>query len=258
MPDRENIYENSGERLDAERDRLRSFDIPTNFSIDTLGEIEIGSSLLDIGAGENPGLRDYADYQLATYLAFDIRLDALAEHAAKGAIAVEGDARHLPFTDDSIDTAHGRFVLGHLSPDSRKQMVDETLRVVKPGGKAIFIDYDWTAVSGSPAVNAIRDFTIENIKLFDAAYGSKSKDEIEQLIGKQAVTETRLKSPLLTDYAPLLGLRQITLIGLEKQQSDPELAKQAEAIFDMLEAEAVSDNPPGFYMPDMVAVTVQK
>lgn len=254
----ENVYENPAV-LSEESARLREFDVPTKSSLEAIGPLTPGSVLLDIGAGENPGLGNYTRDSGASYISFDVRRDALIEQAQLGAFAVQGDARQLPFLSDSIQTAHARFVLGHFDEEARGQIVEETLRTVKSGGSAVFIDYDWNAIDGSEAILRLGDFTLENISSFDAGYGAKSSNEIEQLLGESVeVEEKRTKTPQMFNYAPVLSLRQVTLKGLEIAGADMSLFDQANAIFDALAQEASSNEPPGYYMPDMVAVIVRK
>lgn len=256
---KQNVYESSPS-LDTESKRLRSFDIPSRFSTEVLGAIPAGATVLDIGSGENPALNSYVDEQDGHYIAFDFRTDAVSEQLGYGAIAVRGDALALPFQAESVDIAHSRFVLAHFPAEKRAVMIDEIIDTLTPEGKAVLIDYDWSAMHGSPVFNRLRDFTINNISLFEADYGASSAEEIAQFTGDKAtVTETdRQHSPHLFDYGPALTIRQVTLAGLERQGSAQELIDEANAIFDELESEANSENPPGFYMPDMVAVTLQK
>lgn len=254
-----NVYvEHSGE-LNTEIERLRSFDLPTATSIDAIGTIQPNTTVLDIGSGENPSLNNYIQGKNGYYIAFDTRHSAVVEQSHHGSAAVQGDARFLPFANNAVGVAHARFVLGHFRPEDRKQAANETLQCVKPGGEAVFIDYDWTAIDGSPAMIALRDFTLSNIKVFDAAYGSYSLEELSAMGGNQVTTkEVRTKSPQLFDYKPVLGLRQITLKGLELANASEELVDQANSIFDALELEASMKKPPGFTMPDIVAVVLTK
>ena len=254
-----NVYEQSPGALQAESERLRTFDMPTQVSIEAISDVQPGTAVLDIGSGENPSLNKYVHDRDATYVAFDIRAGALAEQQAEGALALMGDARELPIADESLDVVHARFVLGHFSTPDRAQIMNEAMRCLKPDGKAVFIDYDWTAMHGSDAINQLRDFTIQNIGVFDAAYGARSTSETAaNLSGAADVTELRKSSPLLADYTGPLKLREITLKGLEASHADTSLVAEANAIFNALEAESRSDDAPGFYMPDMVATIVHK
>lgn len=51
------------------------------------------------------------------------------------------DASSLSFADDSFDQVVVFFLLHELPADVRTRTVAEVLRVVKPGGKAVFVDY---------------------------------------------------------------------------------------------------------------------
>ena len=48
------------------------------------------------------------------------------------------DAEHLPFVDSSIDIIYGYAMVHHL-PDAER-FLSEAIRVLKPGGKAVFMD----------------------------------------------------------------------------------------------------------------------
>ncbi len=254
-----NVYQNQTGPLDAEADRLRNFDVPTQASIEAIGPIQAGTKVLDIGSGENLGFGGYVRAQGADYISLDIRHGSLIEQSIAGGHAVEGDARALPFPENSVDTAHARFVLAHFGHEDRGKIVAETLNSLKPSGQAVLIDYDWTAIDGSEAMLRLRDFTLENVKIFDGKFGADSVGELgHNVAGQAGVYEVRTSSPHLVDYAPVLGLRQVTLRSLVMSGAGPDLIDQATSIFDRLVEEAESEHPPGFRMPDMVAVVVTK
>jgi SAM-dependent methyltransferase/uncharacterized protein YbaR (Trm112 family) len=50
---------------------------------------------------------------------------------------VVGDARHLPFPDDSFDVVFSYSVLQHLAPDDVEAAIAECARVLKPNGYAL-------------------------------------------------------------------------------------------------------------------------
>ena len=255
--DPKNIYEAVPDSsLDQERARLRSFDLPTQVSVQAIGSLDNDSVLLDVGSGENPGLKTYAQAEGARYIAIDIRPKALTEQHDQHAIAVQADARTLPIAESVIDVAPSRFVLAHFTnKEDRKKIVKEAFRVVTPGGKAVFIDYDWTAMRGSSSLIRLRDFTLGNISIFDAGYGVDSKQEIGRFLDNKAVIEElRVSPPILQDYESVLALRQVTLRALRQQTASQNLIDEANAIFDGIQAESTLENPPGFHMPDMVGV----
>ena len=65
-----NIYE-AGVSLGCESARLRNFDIPTEVSLEAMGEINSGDVVLDIGAGSNISLGEVVRDKGGEYIAFD-------------------------------------------------------------------------------------------------------------------------------------------------------------------------------------------
>ncbi|MFK7897596.1 MAG: ArsR/SmtB family transcription factor [Myxococcota bacterium] len=51
----------------------------------------------------------------------------------------EGDAHQLPLEDDSVDAAFGHMVLHSL--EEPKTAVDEIARILRPGGRAVLVDF---------------------------------------------------------------------------------------------------------------------
>lgn len=254
-----NIYEAQTQPLQVESERLRSYDIPTQASIRAIGMLQPGEVLLDIGAGESQVLGAWAAGQSGRYVAYDIRHTPLMEQTSAGRWAVEGDARSLPFSNSSAQIAHARFVLAHFKEEDRRQIFSEAMRVVKPGGNAVFIDYDWIAMRGTDAVNNLRDFTLGNIPIFDAGFGARSAEELKEYGGDaMVVEEQRTCSPLLIEYSPMLSLQQVTLSALRNVCAGESRIAEAISIFADIRTEASLHTPPGFYMPDMVAIVVGK
>lgn len=299
MENRGNLYELMPEQeLGPESERLKRFEIPNIFSLNLMGDIPEGALIADIGAGENPGIRTAVQNSKANYLAIDIpqRSKALLEHGSNNSLIYISDARELGFNGHIADIVHSRFLLGHINnPNDRELIIKNLVGLTKPDGKTILIDYDWSGLRGSEAVNNLREFMRNNIWIFDGFYGANSASEIADLIGSDyQVKEIRKTSPLLgaedkIQYAPAVTLRN-GMIGfivgqtadldsiqalrdavsdgapretIDKafqamaQSADKSLIVQTNQIFDALELEASSDNPPGFYMPDMVATVIE-
>jgi SAM-dependent methyltransferase len=57
----------------------------------------------------------------------------------------EGDVRHLPFADATFDVIVSNFVLHEMKTEAdREQMLRELVRVLKPGGRLVLVDFIFT------------------------------------------------------------------------------------------------------------------
>ncbi len=52
----------------------------------------------------------------------------------------DGDARHLPFTDESFDVVVSSLVFHHIPQAERRGALNEVVRVLKPGGQVAMIE----------------------------------------------------------------------------------------------------------------------
>ncbi len=112
-----------------------------NVSLDLLGNLD-GKTLLDCGCGPGNTAIMFARRGARVH-AFDIREEnvekARALSAANG-VAVEvwqKDFENLDFPDESFDLAFGSCVIHHVAAD---RAAGELARLLKPGGKAVFIE----------------------------------------------------------------------------------------------------------------------
>jgi SAM-dependent methyltransferase len=106
-----------------------------------LGDIA-GQRLLDCGAGE--GVTSvYLAQKGAWVFAFDISEKSLAklcrysEGKANPVSAVASSFEHLPFPDNSLDLAFGAYILHHVNIMEAGR---ELYRVLRPGGRAVFVE----------------------------------------------------------------------------------------------------------------------
>lgn len=251
-----NIYEADGNKLSEENERLSNFDLPTKVSVDAIGPLDQGMSVLDVGAGPNTSLLDYVRSQGGEYTALDKNVDFLSKQKKAGATCVEGDARQLPLGDENFDVVHARFVISHLGSQKQKA-IKEAVRVTKPSGRAIFMDYDWTTAKGSAAFEKVKDFMVNGGFLFDAGFGGSLEEEVRNS-GVHGKINRKVYPPApMSDYSQVLKLREAGTTDLKLQGND-EAAKNWNNVLDELQKEAESSDPPGFYFPGIVAVSVTK
>ena len=176
-----NIYEADETKLSQELERLSSFDLPNQVSINAIGGIRPGTKFLDIGVGSSTSLGNYINEYGGIYTALDRNQNFLDIQKARGVLAINGDIRAIPFPANSFDIAHARFVIAHLGQD-KKKAIQEVFRVTNPGGISMFLDFDWSAAHGSQDFDSFRDFLINAGSLFDADYGADLESDVRSVI----------------------------------------------------------------------------
>lgn len=92
--------------------------------------------VLDVGANRGYAKRLWPDD--ARYVGLD--LDPTMLRAGGVALAIEGDATQLPVRSSCMDMALCKQVSHHIPDDILDRMFEEVVRVLKPGGKLIFMD----------------------------------------------------------------------------------------------------------------------
>jgi ubiquinone/menaquinone biosynthesis C-methylase UbiE len=109
------------------------------YLIDRFG-IPLGSKLLEIGCGRGEFLEFFQRAGLDCY-----GVD-LSDYCKKNTTGLKVDCldvakENLPYSDDYFDVVYHKSVLEHLySPD---RIMQETYRVLKPGGRIIVLTPDW-------------------------------------------------------------------------------------------------------------------
>ncbi|KGN38804.1 class I SAM-dependent methyltransferase [Knoellia subterranea] len=94
-----------------------------------------GRTVLDVGAGQDQFGRRFVEHG-ARYLAVDIERGSLNPGPESGAVVAQGE--RLPFPDGVADVVMSNNVMEHVV--DRGALVDEMMRVVRPGG-LVFISY---------------------------------------------------------------------------------------------------------------------
>lgn len=190
-------------------------------------------------------------------MALDKNEAFLEKQKLAGAATTLGDIRALPFPDKSFNVCHVRFVISHLGQDKQKA-IEEVLRVTAAGGRAIFIDYDWSTAHGSPAFEGIKDFMIRGGFLFDADFGGGLEHSVRGVATEgMSLSVKHILPAKMDDYSQVLKLREAGATDLTLQGKEDSVSVWY-GLLDKLQKEAESDNPPGFFFPGMTVVTARK
>jgi len=115
-------------------------------------DVGCGRGLLLIGAAKHleTGQAWGVDRWLAGALSGN-RAEAVLENARREGVldrvaVKEGDIRQLPFADSSFDVVLSNFVVHEVNNTAeREQMLREMLRVLRPGGRVLLVDFIFTA-----------------------------------------------------------------------------------------------------------------
>jgi|GEM_PF-2671883 len=255
--DAANIYESKDSEFKQETERLSTFDLPIRISVEAIGDISPDIHVLDIGAGPNTSLFSYVHSQGGEYTALDKNPEFLERQKIAGAKTVLGDIRALPFEAEGFETCHARFVIAHLGHE-KELAISEVFRVTKPGGRAIFIDYDWSTANGSEAFESVKDFMIHGGFLFDADFGGELEDLVTKVTGADAVVSRKDYPPTkMTDYSQVLKLREAGITDLRLQGREEAVTAWTSAL-GALQKESENTELRDFFFPGMTVVSVSK
>lgn len=103
-----------------------------------------GLRLIECGCGGTPAV--FLADRCKSFTAVDFSTTGLSEAAAAldstGVVftTVEADMTHLPFADGDFDAAYSAHAIYHIdNPDGQVAALAEIMRVVRPGGRAVFV-----------------------------------------------------------------------------------------------------------------------
>ena len=114
-----------------------------------LSGLRAGEAVLDVacGTGTLAILAKEITGRCGTVCGIDASPEMLTRARSKAARAgvevrfEKAAAQALPFADASFDLALGTMMLHHLGRDARRELAAELRRVVKPGGRALLVDF---------------------------------------------------------------------------------------------------------------------
>ncbi|KAL8732204.1 MAG: hypothetical protein Q9166_002951 [cf. Caloplaca sp. 2 TL-2023] len=136
-------------------------------------------TILDVGCGPGSITVDLASrVPQGKVVGLDTTSDPFKEGqklaAARGIQNVSfevGDARQLPFPDQTFDIVHAHQVLQYLTKDNRTQAIREMRRVTKLGGLVSIREADQGTVTFYPESNGLKDFFALYCKVARASGG---------------------------------------------------------------------------------------
>ena len=117
---------------------LLHFDTQADLAVAAFAsQLPKGSRVLDAGAGESRHRPAFANHR---YLALDLAVGDSAWNYA--GLDILGDLARLPFAGASFDAALNIVTLEHVQDPQR--VIDELARVVRPGGRLLFVvPHEW-------------------------------------------------------------------------------------------------------------------
>jgi ubiquinone/menaquinone biosynthesis C-methylase UbiE len=84
----------------------------------------------------------------------DVARDTLTAHGIDAPSLLLGDGRHLPFPDATLDCLLNTYTFEVLAEPDIPPLLDETLRVLRPGGRAVIVNLT-DATNGQPEDEAM-------------------------------------------------------------------------------------------------------
>lgn len=96
------------------------------------------SKVLDIGCGNGKNMDYRKDLQMFGLEHSQALTDICVE---KGLKVIQGDARSLPFEDNTFDAIIMIAVIHHIDPQEHYKVLNEIKRVLQPGGKCLITNW---------------------------------------------------------------------------------------------------------------------
>jgi SAM-dependent methyltransferase len=160
------------ERLDRAEEKLWWFRALRLFLRRLLPAAQRGQRALDIGCGTGGLLPQLTatNYETNGIDLSDIAL-GFAKQRATGGLA-QASANQLPFRSAAFDLVTCVDVL-EIAAAQPSQLVAEALRVLKPGGRGLFVmpAYQWLLSEHDRAINSVRRYNLKQMRALFSAPG---------------------------------------------------------------------------------------
>jgi len=117
------------------RSELALYFVNTHYLWWVRKHVPAGTRLLELGCGGGVSL--FAQHWRTTGL--DLSFRSLRRASAHYELALQADALNMPLPDASYDGVVSAYFYEHLSPSSKELLLAETRRVLRPGGRVVFL-----------------------------------------------------------------------------------------------------------------------
>ena len=147
-----------------------------NYPTTVASEVEEGANVVEIGC--DGGLTWFG--QRYRMIGIDLSRTALQLAAQDYSLVLQCDATSMPLADSSIDAVISSCLFEHLNDEQKTALLAEAFRVLKPGGKVVFLYDLWTE-------NAV----IANFRRADPARYQREFLDQDGHVGYRSVKENR-------------------------------------------------------------------
>jgi SAM-dependent methyltransferase len=103
-----------------------------------LNGLPIGSRVLDIGCGNGKNMYNRSNLEM---IGLENSQQLCEICTNRGLNVVQGDARALPFEQETFDAIIVIAVIHHIHPEEHELVLNEIQRVLKPGGKCLITNW---------------------------------------------------------------------------------------------------------------------
>jgi ubiquinone/menaquinone biosynthesis C-methylase UbiE len=143
------------------------------------------AKVLDVATGTGEQARAFA-LKCREVVGIDLSEAMLAVARAKSPLPnlsyLRADATHLPFADSSFDVATISFALHEMPARIREAVLDEMVRVTKPDGTLVVVDY------GLPRNRLGRKFVYEIVRFYeDDHYGEFVQLDLGAVLARKGI-----------------------------------------------------------------------
>ncbi|MEK7459964.1 MAG: methyltransferase domain-containing protein [Patescibacteria group bacterium] len=241
-----------------EMDRLKETAYPSWLSGTVLNKFDLdGKKVLDSGAGPNSMLAVFVFEKGGTYVHLDCREDVLAtmksqlDSIGRPYHGVQADlTKKLDFPDKFFDIVHQRFVLMHIAPEKRKQVLEESLRVAKES--VVLIEYDWRmfqSTKNPETIERIKHLAFPFFERFsaDPYMGEKFEELFSEIdTGIEYSIQRFRREENVSNTPDLIGLLKSFSSAAKHVLKDEDLAHKFGNLIEELEKSPISYSPPDY------------